>query len=83
MISITDYPGIQPADALESLLHECVHLSSAQLRLHDRLFRRTLATAAEQAFGVRVTPQPGAATWALDHAIVQALHARWPLPVPR
>lgn len=82
LISITDYPGIRPADALESLLHECVHLSSLQLRRHDRLFRRTLSEAAEQAFGVRVSPVPGAPTWALDAAIVTAIEARWPIATP-
>ncbi len=72
LLHLTDYPGITPADALETLLHEVVHLQSLDLRKHDARFKRTLARAAKECFGVECRPIPRA-TWALDTRIVEAL----------
>jgi hypothetical protein len=55
-ISVTDYPGIRPGDALETLLHELVHLHVGRRpgahRWHGPLFKRTLAAAMAEAYGV-------------------------------
>ena len=56
-LSVTDYPGIRPGDALETLLHELVHLhvgrSPGAHAWHGREFKRTLARAMREAYGVR------------------------------
>ena len=56
-ISVTAYPGIRPGDALETLLHELVHLhvgrSPGAHAWHGREFKRTLARAMREAYGVR------------------------------
>jgi hypothetical protein len=55
-ISVTDYPGIRRGDALETLLHELVHLHVGRRpgahRWHGPLFKRTLAAAMAEAYGV-------------------------------
>jgi len=55
-LSVTDYPGIRPGDALETLLHELVHLHVGRRReahaWHGRAFKATLGKAMEQAYGV-------------------------------
>jgi hypothetical protein len=55
-LSITDYPGIRPGDALETLLHELVHLHVGRQpgahAWHGGLFKRTLASAMAEAYGV-------------------------------
>jgi hypothetical protein len=55
-LSVTDYPGIRPGDALETLLHELVHLHVGRQpgahAWHGRLFKRTLASAMAEAYGV-------------------------------
>lgn len=73
LIQITAYPGIAQADVLESLLHEVVHLSSIRLRRHDSLFKRTLARAAYEAFGIDGRMYLKGATWKLDQALVKQL----------
>lgn len=75
LIHITDYPGIRRADALETLLHEVVHLSSFELRAHDGRFKRTLARAALECFGVDCRFAMKRAVYALDIAIVEAIIA--------
>jgi hypothetical protein len=59
-ISVTDYPGIRPGDALETLLHELVHLHVGRRRearaWHGRAFKDTLARAMAQAYGITVRP---------------------------
>ena len=56
-LSITDYPGIRPADALETLLHELCHLDvgrgAGAHAWHGREFKLTLAAAMTEAYGVR------------------------------
>ncbi len=61
-LSVTAYPGIRRGDALETLLHELVHLHVGRQpgahAWHGRLFKRTLATAMAEAYGVvGVTPR--------------------------
>jgi hypothetical protein len=55
-LSVTDYPGIRPGDALETLLHELVHLHVGRGRgahaWHGREFKRALARAMAQAYGL-------------------------------
>jgi peptidoglycan/xylan/chitin deacetylase (PgdA/CDA1 family) len=55
-LSVTDYAGIRPGDALETLLHELVHLHVGRQpgahAWHGRLFKRTLASAMAEAYGV-------------------------------
>jgi hypothetical protein len=55
-LSVTDYPGITPGDALETLLHELVHLHVGRRpgrhAWHGREFKRTLARAMTEAYGI-------------------------------
>ena len=53
-ISVTAYPGIRPGDLLETLLHELVHIAVGRSggQWHGAVFRRTLAEAMRQAYGV-------------------------------
>jgi hypothetical protein len=55
-ISVTAYPGIRTADLQEVLLHELVHIAIGRRgrSWHGRLFKRTLAEAMRQAYGVSV-----------------------------
>jgi hypothetical protein len=63
-LSVTAYPGIRAGDALETLLHELVHLHVGRAAeahaWHGRTFKSTLARAMRQAYGV--APPPGRAT---------------------
>ena len=60
-LSVTDYPDIRPGDALETLLHELVHLHVGRRRgghaWHGRKFKDTLARAMTQAYGITVRPR--------------------------
>jgi hypothetical protein len=55
-LSVTDYPGIRPGDAQETLLHELVHLHVGRRpgahRWHGATFKKTLARAMRQAYGI-------------------------------
>jgi len=55
-LSVTDYPGIRPGDALETLLHELVHLHVGRQpgahAWHGPEFKRTLARAMAEAYGI-------------------------------
>ena len=55
-LSVTDYPGIRPGDAQETLLHELVHLHVGRRpghhAWHGPLFKQTLALAMAQAYGI-------------------------------
>lgn len=56
-LSVTAYPGIRPGDALETLLHELVHLHVGRQReahaWHGRVFKQTLSRAMREAYGIR------------------------------
>jgi hypothetical protein len=60
-LSVTDYPDIRPGDALETLLHELVHLHVGRRRgghaWHGRTFKDTLARAMTQAYGITARPR--------------------------
>jgi hypothetical protein len=55
-LSVTAYPGIRRGDALETLLHELVHLHVGRRpgahAWHGRTFKDTLAAAMAEAYGV-------------------------------
>lgn len=55
-LSVTAYPGIRPGDALETLLHELVHLHVGRApeahAWHGPTFRRVLARAMSEAYGL-------------------------------
>jgi hypothetical protein len=62
-LSVTAYPGIRPGDVLETLLHELVHLHVGRAAeahgWHGPTFKRTLAQAMREAYGVEI-PTPRA-----------------------
>jgi len=62
-LSVTAYPGIRPGDVLETLLHELVHLHVGRAAeahaWHGPTFKRTLAQAMREAYGVEI-PMPRA-----------------------
>ena len=55
-LSVTAHPGIRPGDALETLLHELVHLHVGRRpgahAWHGRVFKETLARAMLEAYGI-------------------------------
>jgi hypothetical protein len=55
-LSVTAYPGIRPGDVLETLLHELTHLHVGRAAeahgWHGATFKRTLARAMQEAYGV-------------------------------
>ncbi len=59
-LSVTAYPSIRPGDALETLLHELVHLHVGRAAeahaWHGPTFKRTLARAMREAYGVEIPP---------------------------
>jgi hypothetical protein len=60
-LSVTAYPGIRPGDVLETLLHELVHLHVGRAAeahgWHGPTFKRTLARAMREAYGIAI-PSP-------------------------
>jgi SprT-like family len=64
-LSVTAYPGIRPGDILETLLHELVHLHVGRAAephaWHGKTFKRTLAQAMDEAYGV-AGPSPRSTT---------------------
>lgn len=82
-LSVTAYPGIRPGDILETLLHELVHLhvgrSPEAHAWHGPTFKRTLAWAMDEAFGLS-DPSPRSTQHGYyADAIELALAARPPL----
>jgi hypothetical protein len=57
-LSVTAYPGIRRGDVLETLLHELVHLHVGRAAeahaWHGPTFKRTLARAMREAYGVAI-----------------------------
>jgi hypothetical protein len=62
-LQVTAYPSIRPGDVRETLLHELTHLHVGRAKeahgWHGRTFKRTLAAAMRQAYGVEI-PIPSA-----------------------
>lgn len=58
-ISVTAYPGIRVGDLQETLLHELVHIAVGRSggAWHGTVFRRTLAEAMRQAYGIDASPR--------------------------
>ena len=61
-LSVTAYPGIRPGDVLETLLHELTHLhvgrAAEAQAWHGPTFKRTLAAAMREAYGIdKVAPR--------------------------
>lgn len=58
-LSVTAYPGIRRGDVLETLLHELVHLHVGRAAeahaWHGPTFKRTLARAMREAYGVTIS----------------------------
>ncbi len=82
-LSVTAYPGIRPGDILETLLHELVHLHVGRApeahAWHGPTFKRTLAWAMDEAFGLS-DPSPRSTQHGYyADAIELALAARPPL----
>jgi hypothetical protein len=59
-LSVTAYLGIRPGDVQETLLHELVHLHVGRAdeshAWHGQTFKRALATAMKQAYGISIRP---------------------------
>lgn len=59
-LSVTAYPGIRRGDVLETLLHELTHLHVGRAAeahaWHGPTFKRTLAQAMREAYGVTIPP---------------------------
>lgn len=59
-LQVTDYPGIRPGDIRETLLHELVHLHVGRAAephaWHGHTFKRALAAAMKQAYGISIRP---------------------------
>lgn len=57
-LSVTAYPGIRPGDILETLLHELTHLHVGRAAeahaWHGPTFKRVLAQAMREAYGVSI-----------------------------
>jgi hypothetical protein len=74
-LSVTAYPGIRPGDALETLTHELVHLHVGRAReahaWHGRTFKRVLAAAMREAYGIVATAPRGS----IHGAYAEALEA--------
>jgi SprT-like family protein len=55
-LSVTAYPGIRAGDILETLLHELVHLHVGRAAephaWHGKTFKRTLARAMQEGYGI-------------------------------
>jgi len=75
-LSVTAYPAIGPGDVLETLLHELVHLHVGRAKeahgWHGPTFKRTLARAMREAYGVTI-PIPRAT---LHGPYAEALEAK-------
>jgi hypothetical protein len=75
-LSVTAYPGIRSGDVLETLLHELTHLHVGRAAeahgWHGPTFKRTLARAMREAYGVEI-PAPRAT---LHGPYAEAIEAR-------
>ena len=81
-LSVTDYPGIRPGDARETLLHELVHLhvgtEPGHHRWHGRRFKAVLHRAMAEAYGLTGVPPRGALHGAYADALERQALARSP-----
>ena len=79
-ISVTAYPGIRPGDVLETLLHELTHLHVGRApephAWHGPTFKRTLARAMAEAYGLEGVATRGSLHGAYAEAIQCRIEAR-------
>jgi hypothetical protein len=79
-LSITAYPGIRPGDILETLLHELTHLHVGRAAeahaWHGPTFKRTLARAMREAYGVTAVNPRGTLHGTYAEAIERLASAR-------
>jgi hypothetical protein len=79
-LSVTAYPGIRRGDVLETLLHELVHLHVGRVAeahaWHGPTFKRTLAQAMREAYGLEI-PIPSST---LHGTYAEAIESRWRAP---
>jgi len=79
-LSVTAYPGIRRGDVLETLLHELVHLHVGRAAeahaWHGPTFKRTLARAMREAYGITI-PMPRST---LHGTYSNAIESRWRAP---
>jgi hypothetical protein len=75
-LSVTAYPGIRPGDVLETLLHELAHLHVGRAAeahaWHGPTFKRTLARAMREAYGIAIPPPRSTLHGIYAEAIEQA-----------
>jgi hypothetical protein len=80
-LSVTAYPGIRAGDVLETLLHELVHLHVGRAAeahgWHGRTFKRTLAQAMDEGYGVAGLRPRGTVHGAYAEAIERARLTRF------
>lgn len=78
-LSVTAYPGIRPGDVLETLLHELTHLHVGRApeahAWHGPTFKRTLARAMAEAYGVDAVAPRSTLHGAYAEAIEERLRA--------
>lgn len=81
-LSVTAYPGIRPGDILETLLHELTHLHVGRAAeahaWHGPTFKRTLARAMREAYGVGAVKPRSTLHGAYAEAIERARAATIP-----
>ena len=79
-LSVTAYPGIRPGDVLETLLHELTHLHVGRATeahaWHGPTFKRILAEAMREAYGVRIPAPRSTLHGPYAEAIEAVLQAR-------
>jgi hypothetical protein len=77
-LQVTAYPGIRRGDVLETLLHELTHLHVGRApeahAWHGPTFKRTLARAMREAYGVTATK---ARASTLHGAYAEAIELAW------
>jgi hypothetical protein len=80
-LSVTAYPGIRAGDVLETLLHELVHLHVGRAAephgWHGQTFKRTLARAMDEGYGIAGLRPRSAVHGVYAEAIERARRARF------
>lgn len=75
-LQVTAYPGIRPGDIQETFLHELVHLHVGRTAephvWHGQTFKRALAEAMKQAYGIAIRPPSNTRHGTYAEAIEQA-----------
>lgn len=84
-LSVTAFPGIRRGDLLEVLVHELVHLHVGRAReaqaWHGPTFKRTLARAVEEGYGITGLRPRSTLHGAYAEAIERARGAQLTIPL--